>query len=274
MTSDMGLFGLAVMGQNFALNVAEKGFKISVSNRSPGKVEECVARAKGELGDKAGNLTGFPGKTMEEKKAFVESLKKPRRIMFLVKAGAPVDAVIADFKQLLEEGDILIDGGNEWYENSERRGSELGEKGVHYIAMGVSGGETGARNGPSLMPGTNSKEAYEAMKPILEAVSAKSEVGNCVTLFLGQGAGNYVKMVHNGIEYADMQLISEVYDLMKHSGMSNDEMSAKFKGWNAGMLDSYLIEITHKILAKRDMDQIKVGLIQLQCHLSFRPSPP
>jgi len=257
--SDMGLFGLAVMGQNFALNVAEHGFKISVANRSPAKVDATVKRAKAELPDKAkDNVVGFHGATEEEKKKFVASLKKPRRIMFLVKAGAPVDSLIKDFTPLLEKGDILIDGGNEWFHNSERRSKEVEKHGIMYIAMGVSGGEIGARTGPSLMPGSNDPEAYKAMQPILEAVSATSFMGNTVTFFKGRGAGNYVKMVHNGIEYGDMQLIAEIYDLMKASGKTNDEMAAIFTRWNEeSALDSYLVEITSDILAKKDVDVYK-----------------
>merc|ERR1712032_1122136 len=215
-TSDMGLYGLGVMGQNFALNVASKGFTISVANRSESKVDSCVKRAeKEELADK---VVGF--KDLEK---FVGSLKKPRRVMFLVTAGKPVDLTIEMFASLLEEGDILIDGGNEWYENSERRAASIKSKGIMYLAMGVSGGEYGARHGPSLMPG-GPKEAYDAMKPILERVAAMSDSGPCVSYLGKGGAGNYVKMVHNGIEYGDMQLIAETYDLLQNAGMSNKDI--------------------------------------------------
>jgi len=245
-TSDMGLYGLGVMGQNFALNVASKGFTISVANRSESKVDSCVKRAeKEELADK---VVGF--KDLEK---FVGSLKKPRRVMFLVTAGKPVDLTIELFASILEEGDILIDGGNEWYENSERRATSIKSKGIMYLAMGVSGGEYGARHGPSLMPG-GPKEAYDAMKPILERVAAMSDSGPCVSYLGKGGAGNYVKMVHNGIEYGDMQLIAETYDLLQNAGMSNKEIANVFDDFNQGELSSYLIEITHKILLKPDKD--------------------
>lgn len=164
--SEMGLYGLAVMGQNFALNVAEKGFTISVCNRSPAKVDTCMARAQQELGDDAGNMRGF-----KDKAEFVASLKKPRRIMFLVKAGPAVDETIKQFTEFLEEGDILIDGGNEWYQNSIRRAKELEPKGIKYLAVGVSGGEEGARNGPSLMPG-GPRDAWDVISPIFKKCAA------------------------------------------------------------------------------------------------------
>mmetsp|Transcript_49150 Transcript_49150/g.73037 ORF Transcript_49150/g.73037 Transcript_49150/m.73037 type:complete len:493 (-) Transcript_49150:72-1550(-) len=246
MSFDMGLYGLGVMGQNLALNVASKGFKIAVCNRSPARVDSCEARAKEE--NLSENLTGF-----KDTKEFVASLKRPRRVMFLVKAGDAVDATIALFADLLEEGDIMIDGGNEWYENSERRAETLKPKGILYLAMGVSGGEEGARNGPSMMPG-GPREAYDAMHDILVKVAAHSDSGPCVT-YLGEGgAGNYVKMVHNGIEYGDMQLISESYDLMKSAGMTNEEIADTFEEWNKSELQSFLIEITYKILRKKDED--------------------
>ena len=246
MSFDMGLYGLGVMGQNLALNVASKGFKIAVCNRSPARVDSCEARAAEEnLSD---NLKGF-----KDPKEFVASLKRPRRVMFLVQAGDAVDATIELFSNLVEEGDILIDGGNEWYENSERRGEALKPKGIMYLAMGVSGGEEGARNGPSMMPG-GPREAYDAMHDILVKVAAQSDSGPCVT-YLGEGgAGNYVKMVHNGIEYGDMQLIGEAYDLMKSAGMSNEEIADQLEEWNKGELQSFLIEITYKILRKKDED--------------------
>lgn len=243
--SDMGLFGLGVMGQNFALNVASHGFNISVHNRSESKVDTCVARAEKEgLADK---LTGF-----KDAKAFVASLKKPRRLMFLVTAGKAVDMTIDKFAELLEPGDILIDGGNEWFEFSIARSKRLEEKQIQYVAMGVSGGEEGARYGPSLMPG-GPRAAYDALEPILKACSASDgENGDCVA-YLGEiGSGNYVKMVHNGIEYGDMQLIAESYDILKHAGLSNEELANIFDEWNKGPLESFLIEITAKILAKKN----------------------
>ena len=248
--SEFGLYGLAVMGQNLALNIAEKGFSISVCNRSPAKVDTCVTRAEQELGDDAGLLRGF--KPIEE---FVASLAKPRRIMFLVKAGPAVDETIEKFLPFLEEGDILIDGGNEWFENSRRRAEYLEPKGIKYLAVGVSGGEAGARNGPSLMTG-GPKDAWEVVEPIFKKVAAKHTDGSpCTTYLGGAGAGNYVKMVHNGIEYGDMQLISESYDILKTvAGMSNDELAETFSKWNEGNLDSFLIEITSLIFAKKDTD--------------------
>ena len=244
-TSRIGLCGLAVMGQNLALNVAEKGFDISVYNRSSDKTDVCVERAKKEgLGAK---LRGY-----HEMKDFVASLAKPRCVIILVKAGAPVDATIAGLSQFLEPGDCIIDGGNEWYENTERRSKEAAEKGLLYVGMGVSGGEEGARNGPSMMPG-GSKEAYDIIADILKPVSAQTDSGACVTYVGPGGAGNFVKMVHNGIEYGDMQLISEAYDVLKTvGGLTNDELAAAFTEWNEAELESYLIEISSIILAKKD----------------------
>jgi len=246
--SEFGLYGLGVMGQNYALNIASKGFSISVCNRSSSKVDTCVARAKKEgLEDK---VFGF-----KDPKEFVASLKKPRRLMFLVKAGPVVDAVIKTFADLLEEGDIMIDGGNEWYENSIRRAEGLKEKKIMYVAMGVSGGEEGARNGPSIMP-AGPLEAWKSLKPILEATSAKTYSVPCVA-WLGEiGSGNYVKMVHNGIEYGDMQLIAEAYEILKHAGLGNLELAKLFEEWNKGELQSFLIEISAKIFAKKDEDVI------------------
>uniref|UniRef100_A0A7S3LH01 6-phosphogluconate dehydrogenase, decarboxylating n=1 Tax=Aplanochytrium stocchinoi TaxID=215587 RepID=A0A7S3LH01_9STRA len=247
--AEFGLYGLAVMGQNWALNVAEHGFTISVCNRSPEKVDVCVSRAKAELGDKASNLTGY-----KDVKEFVDSLSKPRKIMFLVKAGKPVDASIALFMDLLEEGDILIDGGNEWFENTIRRTEEVAPKGIIYMAMGVSGGEEGARNGPSLMPGGD-KAGYDAIEPIIMKCAAQTDSGPCTTYIGGVGSGNYVKMVHNGIEYGDMQLIAEAYTILKTvANIGNDELAAIFEEWNKAELDSFLMEITAKILAKKDVD--------------------
>ncbi|GBG26375.1 6-phosphogluconate dehydrogenase, decarboxylating [Hondaea fermentalgiana] len=247
--AEFGLYGLAVMGQNFALNVAEKGFSISVCNRSPSKVDTCVERAEKELGENASNLKGY-----KDPAEFIKSLAKPRKVMFLVKAGAPVDACIDLFLEHLEEGDVLIDGGNEWFENSVRRGERCSEKGIMYLAMGVSGGEEGARNGPSLMPG-GPREAYDLIKPIIEKVAAQTEAGPCTTYIGGPGSGNYVKMVHNGIEYSDMEGIGEAYTILKHvGGLDNEELAKVFSEWNKAELDSFLIEITAKILAKRDTD--------------------
>jgi len=243
--SQVGLVGLAVMGQNLALNVAEKGFGISVYNRSFDKTEAAVKRAQKEgLGER---LKGY-----EHVKDFVLSLQKPRSVIILVKAGAPVDQTIDALMQHMEPGDIIIDGGNEWYENTERRKAMVAEKGLLYLGMGVSGGEEGARNGPSMMPG-GSSDAYKAIQPILEKVSAQVNDGPCV-MYIGEGgAGNFVKMVHNGIEYGDMQLISEAYDILKTiGGLTNEELAATFTEWNKSELQSFLVEITSIILAKKD----------------------
>ena len=247
--AEFGLYGLAVMGQNFALNVAEHGFKISVCNRSPSKVDVCVERAKEELGSEAENLTGY-----KDVKEFVDSLAKPRKVMFLVKAGAPVDACIDLFLEHLEKGDVLIDGGNEWFENTIRRTKKVEERGILYMAMGVSGGEEGARHGPSLMPG-GPREGFDLIKPIIEKCAAQTDSGPCTTYIGGVGSGNYVKMVHNGIEYGDMQLIAEAYTVLRVIGqLENEELSNIFADWNSAELDSFLIEITAKILAKKDTD--------------------
>lgn len=247
--SEFGLYGLGVMGQNWGLNVAEHGFTISVCNRSPGRVDDCMARAAKELGDQKDNMKGF--KKVEE---FVASLAKPRKVMFLVMAGKAVDDCIDMFADLLEPGDVLIDGGNEWYEFSIQRAQRVKPKGIIYLAMGVSGGEEGARNGPSLMPG-GAKEGFDLIKPIIEKCAAQTDSGPCTTYVGGDGAGNYVKMVHNGIEYGDMQLIAEAYEIFKTlGGFTNDELAAVFADWNKGILDSFLIEITSLILAKKDTD--------------------
>ncbi|OMO85132.1 6-phosphogluconate dehydrogenase, decarboxylating [Corchorus olitorius] len=242
--SRIGLAGLAVMGQNLALNVAEKGFPISVYNRTASKVDETVQRAEEE-----GKLPLFGHYSPRE---FVLSLQRPRSVVILVKAGAPVDQTIAALSDHMEPGDCIIDGGNEWYENTERRMNEVANKGLLYLGMGVSGGEEGARNGPSLMPG-GSFQAYSNIKDILEKVAAQVEDGPCVTYIGEGGSGNFVKMVHNGIEYGDMQLISEAYDVLKHvGGLSNDELAEIFAEWNRGELESFLIEITSDIFRVKD----------------------
>jgi len=242
----IGLYGLAVMGQNLAMNIASNGFTISVCNRSPAKVDACVERAAKEgLADK---LTGY--KDLSE---FVNSLQTPRAIILLVKAGKPVESVINNIVPLLSEGDMIIDGGNEWYENTVERSKRVGEKGIHYMGMGVSGGEDGARFGPSMMPG-GPLSAYQVVEDILVAISAKHESGAPCVRYIGPGgAGNYVKMVHNGIEYGDMQLIAEAYDVLQQiGGLNNDELHEVFDTWNQGDLKSFLIEITADIFKKKD----------------------
>ncbi|TDH68236.1 hypothetical protein CCR75_004492 [Bremia lactucae] len=242
--SDIGLFGLAVMGQNFALNMASHGFKVSVCNRSPDKVDATVQRAKDE-----GNLPLVGYKDMKD---FVASLARPRKIIILVVAGKPVDMTIAALSEFMESGDILVDGGNEWFPNSVRRASELVPKGIHFVGMGVSGGEEGARNGPSLMPG-GPKEAFDALEPIITKCAAQVDDGACTTYLGPIGSGNYVKMVHNGIEYGDMQLIAEAYDILKIAGgLTNEELANVFDDWNKSELESFLIEITAQIFAKKD----------------------
>jgi len=249
--SRIGLVGLAVMGQNLALNVAEKGFPISVYNRSEEKTTDCVSRAEKEgLGE---YLSGY-----YDLKDFVESIEKPRSIVILVKAGAPVDATIEGLCEFLEPGDAIIDGGNEWYENTERRAAQVAEAGLMYLGMGVSGGEEGARNGPALMPGGNA-DAYDRIKDVLSKAAAQVDDGPCVTYVGSGGSGNFVKMVHNGIEYGDMQLISEAYDVLKTlGGLTQEELTKVFTEWNKGELDSYLVEITGNIMGKQD-DQVDDG---------------
>ncbi|CAI0414788.1 unnamed protein product [Linum tenue] len=242
--SRIGLAGLAVMGQNLALNIAEKGFPISVYNRTTSKVDETLQRAQNE--------GPFPLSGHYTPRDFVLSLQRPRSVIILVKAGSPVDQTIAALSEHMESGDCIIDGGNEWYENTERRIQEVSNRGILYLGMGVSGGEEGARNGPSLMPG-GSFEAYNNIKDILEKVAAQVEDGPCVTYIGEGGAGNFVKMVHNGIEYGDMQLISEAYDVLKNvGGLSNEELGEIFGEWNRGELESFLIEITSDIFKVKD----------------------
>jgi 6-phosphogluconate dehydrogenase len=237
--------GLAVMGQNLALNIAEKGFPISVWNRSGSKVEDTVRKAKEQKLDS--RLTGYT-----DMGKFVASIQKPRAVILLIQAGKPVDEAIGSLTKLLEAGDIIVDGGNEWYQNTERRSKDAAAKGLLYMGMGVSGGEEGARHGPSLMPG-GPAEAYKYLEPILLKVAATSNSGPCVTHIGPGGAGNYVKMIHNGIEYGDMQLIAEAYDLLKSvGGLTNEELHATFTRWNKTELESFLIEITAIIFAKKD----------------------
>jgi len=241
---DVGLYGLAVMGQNFALNMASHQFKVVVGNRSPAKVTLTVQRAADE-----GNLPLIGSSNPED---FVSKLKKPRKIIILVMAGKPVDDTIETLSQFLDPGDLIVDGGNEWYHNTTRRGIELEKRGIMFMGMGISGGEEGARYGPSLMPGSK-KKAYDLMEPILVKCAAQVDDGPCTGYIGPIGSGNYVKMVHNGIEYGDMQLIAEVYDCLRRIvGLSNDDMSRQFAKWNEGVLSSYLIEITAKILNKPD----------------------
>jgi len=238
--NDFGLIGLAVMGQNLVLNVESRGFSVSVFNRTTATTDEFIARHP----DK--KLHG--AHTLED---FVASLARPRKVMIMVKAGAPVDAVIGQLQPLLDKGDIIIDGGNSLYTDTERREAALSAAGLLFIGTGVSGGEEGARKGPSIMPG-GPAAAWQAVQPIFEAIAAKVDGEPCVTHIGPGGAGHYVKMVHNGIEYGDMQLICEAYALFKAAGFSTDEMAATFEAWNNGELQSYLIQITAKALQQKD----------------------
>ncbi len=243
--ADIGLIGLAVMGENLVMNMESKGFTVAVFNRSTEKVTRFVeGRAKGK------NIIGT-----YSIKELVDSLKTPRKIMMMVKAGKPVDDFIEMIAPYLDKGDIIIDGGNSHFPDTIRRTQYVESKGLLYIGTGVSGGEEGALKGPSIMPG-GSYAAWDHVKPIFQAIAAKVEDGSPCCDWVGDnGAGHFVKMVHNGIEYGDMQLICEAYQLMRdYLGMSADEMHEVFKEWNKGDLDSYLIEITRDILAYKDTD--------------------
>lgn len=243
--SNIGLVGLAVMGENLVLNMESKGFRVSVFNRTVSKVDAFMAgRGAGK------NIYG--AHSLED---FVESLESPRKVFLMVKAGAAVDAFIDSLIPLLSEGDIIIDGGNTHFPDTERRRQYVESKGLLYIGTGVSGGEEGALKGPSIMPG-GSPAAWESVRPILQGIAAKVADGTPCCDWVGEGgAGHFVKMVHNGIEYGDIQLICECYSIMKnYLGMTNEEMHETFAEWNKGDLDSYLIEITRDILAKKDED--------------------
>lgn len=240
-----GLIGLAVMGENLALNVERNGFPVSVYNRTAAVTQKFMeTRAKGK--------NFYAAYTIEE---FVKSLERPRKILIMVKAGAPVDAVIAQLKPLLEPGDMIIDGGNSLFRDTERRTKELEDANFGFVGMGVSGGEEGALNGPSLMPG-GTQTAYGELAPILTKIAAQVDDGACVTFIGPGGAGHYVKMVHNGIEYGDMQLIAEAYDLLKNTlGLDHNQLHQVFAEWNAtDELNSYLIEITADIFKFIDPD--------------------
>jgi 6-phosphogluconate dehydrogenase len=243
MSQSFGLIGLAVMGENLVLNIERNGFPLSVFNRTPAKTDEFMAqRGQGK------QIT--PTHTLEE---FVKSLDRPRKIMIMVKAGGPVDATIDQLKPLLEDGDMIIDGGNSLYTDTDRRVADLESRGLRFIGMGVSGGEEGALNGPSMMPG-GSRAAYAEIEPIVTKIAAQVDDGPCVTYIGPGGSGHYVKMVHNGIEYGDMQLIAEAYDLLKNTlGLSGQQLHEVFAEWNTtDELNSFLIEITANIFTKMD----------------------
>ena len=240
---EIGMVGLGVMGQNLALNIDEKGFSVAGWDAWPEPVDKFEEKAKREG---AKNVRGF-----KDLETFVRSLRRPRRIIMLVKAGEVVDKTIAALLPFLEKDDMIVDSGNEFFQNTERRAKELAPKGIRFFGMGVSGGEEGARHGPSMMPGGD-RAGYDDMAPILTKIAAQVD-GPCVTYCGPGGAGHYVKMVHNGIEYADMQLIAEAYDVLKTiGGLSNTELADTFAEWNAGELQSFLIEITANIFRKKD----------------------
>jgi 6-phosphogluconate dehydrogenase len=243
--SDIGVIGIAVMGENLILNMESKGFHVSAFNRTVDKVEDFV-------NGRANGLNIYGATSLED---FISSLKSPRKVMLMIKAGKPVDAVIDQLIPLLDKGDIIIDGGNSHFPDTERRTKYIESKGMYFIGAGVSGGEEGALKGPSIMPG-GSHEAWPEIKTIFQGIAAKVDDGTPCCDWVGNGgAGHFVKMVHNGIEYGDMQLINEVYHIMKDVlGMSADEMQEVFAEWDKGELDSYLVEITAEILAFKDED--------------------
>lgn len=241
----IGVIGMAVMGKNLALNIEEKGYSVSIYNRTTSKTDAVIKEQPGK------NLV--PTYSIEE---FVQSLEVPRCILLMVQAGKGTDAVIQQLLPYLEKGDVLIDGGNTFFKDTMRRSEELAQSGINFIGTGVSGGEEGALLGPSIMPG-GQKEAYDLVAPILKQIAAKAPADGepCVTYMGPNGAGHYVKMVHNGIEYGDMQLIAEAYDLLRNAaGLSVEEIAEVFREWNKGELDSFLIEITADALTKKDPD--------------------
>ena len=240
--AQIGVTGLGVMGRNLARNFARHGYAVALHNRTASRVTDTVDQFGHE-----GTFVATPAA-----RDFVAALQRPRRLLIMVNAGAPTDAVIDEFAPLLEPGDMLIDGGNAHFHDTRRREAKLREQGLHFVGMGVSGGEEGALHGPSIMPG-GSHESYQALGPMLETISAHVDGTPCCTHIGPDGAGHFVKMVHNGIEYADMQLIAEAYDLLRYAiGMTPAQAAETFRRWNTGRLDSYLIEITAEVLAHTD----------------------
>ena len=239
--AQVGVIGMAVMGSNLARNLARKGFRVALYNRTAARTDEVMA------------LHGFEGKFVpsHDLADFVASLERPRRVILMVKAGGATDATIDALIPLLEKGDIVVDGGNSFFQDTRRREQRLRDLGLHFVGAGISGGEVGALEGPSIMPG-GSPESYEALGPILERIAADVNGEPCCTYIGTDGAGHFVKMVHNGIEYADMQFIGEAYELLKALGLGHAEMADIFATWNTGDLDSYLIEITAEVLRKTD----------------------
>src|SRR3954447_21099382 len=240
--ADIGVTGLAVMGSNLARNFARNGYVTAVHNRTNAKTKALIE-------EHGGDGTFVPSESAAD---FVASLAVPRKILIMVKAGGPTDAVIDELAELVEPGDIIIDGGNAKFEDTRRRQAALQDKGIHFVGCGVSGGEEGALNGPSIMPG-GSAQSYASLGPILEKISAHVDGDPCCTHIGTDGAGHFVKMVHNGIEYADMQLIAEAYDLLRRgAGLEPAQIANVFADWNAGKLDSFLIEITAQVLLHVD----------------------
>src|SRR5690349_3688156 len=236
--AQVGVTGLAVMGANLARNLARHGYRVAVHNRNPERTHTLIA-------EHGGDGTFIPAESVED---FVRVLERPRKIIIMVKAGGPTDAVIDQLVPLLEQGDIVVDAGNAHFADTQRREAALRERGLHFVGSGVSGGEEGALNGPSIMPG-GSPESYQALGPMLESIAAQVDGTPCCAHIGPGGAGHFVKMVHNGIEYADMQLIAEAYDLLRSgAGLAPDEIAKVFHGWNEGDLESFLIEITAEVL--------------------------
>src|SRR6202000_2538033 len=241
-TAQIGVTGLGVMGRKLARNFARHGYATALHNRTASKTDDIMK----EFGHEG---TFVPSHSAQD---FVASLERPRRLVIMVNAGAATDAVIDEFAPLLEPGDMIIDGGNAHFVDTRRREAALREQGIHFVGMGVSGGEEGALNGPSIMPG-GSAESYESLGPMLETISAHVDGTPCCTHIGPDGAGHFIKMVHNGIEYADMQLIAEAYDLLRYGvGFEPAQIAETFRTWNTGRLDSYLIEITAEVLAHTD----------------------
>jgi len=239
--AQVGVIGMAVMGSNLARNLARRGFRVALYNRTAARTDEVIA-----LHGSEGDFAPF-----HELADFVASLERPRRVILMVKAGGPTDATIDALVPLLEKGDIVVDGGNSFFQDTRRREQRLRDLGLHFVGAGISGGEVGALEGPSIMPG-GSPESYEALGPILERIAADVNGEPCCTYIGTDGAGHFVKMVHNGIEYADMQFIGEAYELLRALGLTHTEMADIFATWNTGDLDSYLIEITADVLRKTD----------------------
>jgi 6-phosphogluconate dehydrogenase len=239
--SNFGIIGLGTMGRNLALNIESRGFSVAVWNLEPQWVTDFLA-------DHPGNK--FEGTTTLE--AFTAALERPRRIMMMIPAGKPIDEMIAKLQPMLERGDVVVDGGNSWFEDTRRREAALRERGIHFIGCGVSGGEEGARFGPSLMPG-GPNESWPLVRDVLEAIAAKTEAGPCVTHVGPDGAGHFVKMVHNGIEYGDMQLLAESWDVMRRGlRMTAPQTADVFDAWNAGPLESFLVELSARVCRKMD----------------------